>query len=169
MADIKAGKWNFCPNLLNRWSDFLNSIIVKLMLHEIHQQSYILPDMSQLNPKYFWIRLTSLENTLMFIFKLEVNIFSILFNFRTNRTSDITFFDIWCRNNIILQKNYKKRKKKVCPKGGLNRGPSDLKTSVLTTELLCHYIEFGKNIFEYTFQCKNKEISVFSARCQLIS
>jgi hypothetical protein len=82
------------------------------MLHEIHQQSYILPDMSQLNPKYFWIGLTSLENTLMFIFKLEVNIFSILFNFRTNRISDITYFDIWCRNNIILQKIYKKRNKK---------------------------------------------------------
>ena len=69
----------------------------------------------------------------------------------------------------FYKKNYKKKKKKVCPKGGLNRGPSDLKTSVLTTELLCHYIEFGKNIFEYTFQCKNEEISVFSARCQLIS
>ena len=64
------------------------------MLHEIHQQSYILPDMSQLNPKYFWIRLTSLENILMFIFKLEVNIFSILFNFRTNGISHITFYDI---------------------------------------------------------------------------
>ena len=23
----------------------------------------------------------------------------------------LTFFDIWCRNNIILQKNYKKEKK----------------------------------------------------------
>ena len=86
------------------------------MLHEIHQQSYILPDMSQLNPKYFWIRLTSLENTLMFIFKLEVNIFSILFNFRTNGISHIIFFDIWCRNNIILQKNIKKRKKKFAPR-----------------------------------------------------
>ena len=94
MADIQAGKLTFCPNLLNRGSDFLNSIIVKLMLQEIHQQSYILPDMSQLNPKYFWIRLTSVENTLMFIFKLEVNIFSIPFNFRTNGISHITFFDI---------------------------------------------------------------------------
>ena len=169
MADIQAGKWTFCPNLLNRGSDFLNSIIVKLMLQEIHQQSYILPDMSQLNPKYFWIRLTSVENTLMFIFKLEVNIFSIPFNFRTNGISHITFFDIWCRNNIILPKHIKKRKKKVFLNGELNPGPSDLKTSVLTTELLCHYIEFGKNIFEYTFQCKNEEISVFSARCQLIS
>ena len=121
MADIQAGKWTFCPNLLNRGSDFLNSIIVNLMLHEIHQQSYILPDMSQLNPKYFWIWLTSLENTLMFIFKLEVNIFSILFNFRTNGISHITFYDIWCRNNIILQKNYKKRKKSL-PQGGLEPG-----------------------------------------------
>ena len=51
----------------------------------------------------------------------------------------------------------------------MNWGPSDLKTSVLTTELLSHYIEFGKNIFERTFQCKNEEISVFSAGCQLIS
>ena len=148
MADIQAGKLTFCPNLLNRGSDFLNSIIVKLMLQVIHQQSYILPDMSQLNPKYFWIRLTSVENTLMFIFKLEVNIFSIPFNFRTNGISHITFFDIWCRNNIILPKNIKKRKKKVFLNGELNPGPSDLKTSVLTTELLCHYIEFGKNIFE---------------------
>lgn len=65
MADIQAGKWTFCPNLLNIGSDFLNYIIVNLMLHEIHQQSYILPDMSQLNPKYFWIWLTSLENTLI--------------------------------------------------------------------------------------------------------
>ena len=119
MADIQAGKWNFCPNLLNRGSDFLNSIIVKLMLHEIYQQSYILPGMSQLNLKYFWIRLTSLENILMFIFKLEVNIFSILSNFRTNGISHITFYDIWCRNNIILQKNYKKRKKKSLPQGGV--------------------------------------------------
>ena len=118
MADIQAGKWTFCPNLLNRGSDFLNSIIVKLMLHEIHQQSYILPDMSQLNPKYFWIWLTSLENTLMFIFKLEVNIFSILFNFRTNGISHITFFDIWCRNNIILQK----KEKKSLPQGGIEPG-----------------------------------------------
>ena len=122
MADIQAGKWTFCPNLLNRGSDFLNSIIVKLMLHEIYQQSYILPDMSQLNPKYFWIRLTSLENILMFIFKLEVNIFSILFNFRTNGISHITFYDIWCRNNIILQKNYKKKgKKKFAPRGARTR------------------------------------------------
>ena len=90
MSDIQAGKWTFCPNFLNRGSDFLNYIIGKLMLHEIYHQSYILPDMSQLNPKYFWIRLTSLENTLMFIFKLEVNIFSILFNFRTNGISHIT-------------------------------------------------------------------------------
>ena len=82
------------------------------MLHEIHQQSYILPDMSQLNPKYFWIWLTSLENTLIIIFKLEVNIFSILFNFRTNGISHITFFDIWCRKNITLQKKYEK----VCSK-----------------------------------------------------
>ena len=67
------------------------------------------------------------------------------------------FFDIWCRNNIILQKNIKKRKKKVCPKGGSNQGPSDLKTSVLTTELLCRYIEFGKKKFEYTFQCKMRK------------
>ena len=94
MADILAGKWIFLPNLLNRGSDFLNSIIVKLMLHEIHQQSYILPHMSQLNPKYFWIPLTSLENTLMLIFKHEVKIFSILFNFKTNGISHITFFDI---------------------------------------------------------------------------
>ena len=70
---------------------------------------------------------------------------------------------------ISFYKKIIKKEKKVCPKGGLNRGPSDLKTSVLTTELLCHYIELGKNIFEYTFQCKKEEISVFSARCQLIS
>jgi hypothetical protein len=139
------------------------------MLHEIHQQSYILPDMNHLNPKYFWIRLTSLENTLMFISKLEVNIFSILFNFRTNRISNITFLTFDVEIITFYKKKYKKRKKKVCPKGGLNRGPSDLKTSVLTTELLCHYIEFFKKNFEYSFQCKNKEISVFSARCQLIS
>ena len=111
MADIQAGKWTFCPNLLNRGSDFWNYIIVKTMLHEIHQQSYILPHMSQLNPKYFWIRLTSLENTLMLIFKHEVKIFSILFNFRTNGISHITFLEIWCRNNIILQKKIKKVKK----------------------------------------------------------
>ena len=117
MADIQAGKWTFCPNLLNRGSDFLNYIIVKLMLHEIHQQSYILPDMSQLNPKYFWIRLTSLENTLMLIFKHEVKIFSILFNFSSNGISHITFFDIWCRNNLNLQKIYKKVKKKFAPRG----------------------------------------------------
>ena len=122
MADIQAGKWTFCPNLLNRGSDFWNYIIVKTMLHEIHQQSYILPDMSQLNPKYFWIRLTSLENTLMLIFKHEVKIFSILFNFSSNGISHITFFDIWCRNNIILQKNYEKRKKKSLPQGGLELG-----------------------------------------------
>ena len=121
MAGIQAGKWNFCPNLLNRGSDFLNYIIVKLMLHEIHQQSYILPNMSQLNPKYFWIRLTSLENTLMFIFMLEVNIFSILFNFRRNEISHITFLEIWWRNNISLQKNHKKRKKSL-PQGGLEPG-----------------------------------------------
>ena len=127
------------------------------MLHEIHQQSYILPHMSQLNPKYFWIPLTSLENTLMLIFKHEVKIFSILFNFKTNGISHITFFDIWCRNNIILQKNYKKSKKKVCPKGELNRGPWDLKTSVLTNELLCHYIEIGKKNFEYSFLCKMRK------------
>jgi hypothetical protein len=48
----------------------------------------------------------------------------------------------------------KKKEKKVCPNGGLNRGPSDLKTSVLIAELLCHYVEIGKNIFEYTFQYK---------------
>ena len=154
MADIQAGKWTFCPNLLNRGSDFLNYIIVKIMLHEIHQQSYILPHMSQLNSKYFWILLTSLENTSMLIFKHEVKIFSILFNFKTNGISHITFFDIWCRNNIILQKNYKKSKKKVCPNGELNRGPWDLRASVLTTELLCHYIEFGKKKFEYSFLCK---------------
>ena len=118
LADIQAGKWTFCPNLLNRGSDFWNYIIVKTMLHEIHQQSYILPHMSQLNPKYFWIWLTSLENTLMFIFKLEVNIFSILFNFRTNGISHITFYDIWRRNIIILQKYYKERKKKFAPRGG---------------------------------------------------
>ena len=113
--------------------------------------------MSQLNPKYFWIWLTSLENTLMLIFKHEVKIFSILFNFRTNGISHITFLEIWCRNNIILQKKYKKSKKKVCPKGELNRGPWDLKASVLTTELFCHYIEFGKKILEYTFQCKMRK------------
>ena len=54
----------------------------------------------------------------MFIFKLEVNIFSILFNFRTNGISHITFYDTLSRNNIILQKNYKKRKKKFAPRGG---------------------------------------------------
>ena len=124
--------------------------------------------MSQLNPKYFWIRLTSVENTLMFIFKLEVNIFSILFNSRTNGISHTIFltFDV---EIISFYKKILKKEKKVCPKGGSNQGPSDLKTSVLTTELLCHYIEFGKNIFEYNFQCKNEEISVFSAGCQLIS
>ena len=121
MADIQAGKLTFCPNLLNRGSDFLNSIIVKLMLQVIHQQSYILPDMSQLNPKYFWIRLTSVENTLMFIFKLEVNIFSIPFNFRTNGISHITFFDIWCRNNIILPKHIKKGKRKFSSMGNWTR------------------------------------------------
>ena len=98
-------------------SDFWNSIIVKLMLHEIHQQSYILSDMSQLNPEYFWIRLTSLENTLMFIFKLEVNISCILFNLRTNGISHITFLEIWCRKNIIFQKKVKKVKKKFAPRG----------------------------------------------------
>ena len=117
MADIQAGKLTFCSNLLNRGSDFWYYIIVKLMLHEIHQQSYILPNMSQLNPKYFWIRLTSLENTLMFIFMLEVNIFSILFNFRRNEISHITFLEIWWRNNISLQKNHKKREKKFAPRG----------------------------------------------------
>ena len=57
----------------------------------------------------------------------------------------------------FYKKNIKKRKKKVCPKGGLNRGPSDLKTSVLTTEQLCHYIKFGKKILEYTYQCKMRK------------
>ena len=104
LADIQARKLNFTSNLLNRGSDFLNSIIVKLMLHEIYQQSYILPDMSQLNPKYFWIWLTSLENTLMLIFKHKVKIFSILINFSSNGISHITLFDIWYRNNLILQK-----------------------------------------------------------------
>ena len=94
MADIQAGKLTFCPNLLNRGSDFLNSIIVKLMLQEIHQQSYIILGMSQLSPKYFWISLTSLENTFMFIFKLEVYIFSILLDLITNVISYIFFFDI---------------------------------------------------------------------------
>jgi hypothetical protein len=121
LADIQAGKWTFCPNLLNRGSDFWNYIIVKTMLHEIHQQSYILPHMSQLNPKYFWIWLTSLENTLMLVFKHEVKIFSILFNFRKNFISHITFFDIWCRNNIILQKNYRKIKKSLS-QGGVEPG-----------------------------------------------
>ena len=74
------------------------------MLHEIHQQSYILPDMSQLNPKYFWIRLTSLENISMFIFKLEVNIFSILFTFRTNWLSHTYHF---CNINVEIIKSYK--------------------------------------------------------------
>ena len=92
------------------------------MLHEIHQQSYTLPDMSQLNPKYFRIWLTSLENTLMFIFKLEVNIFSILFNFRTNGISHITVFNIQCRNNTILQKIDKKRRKKSLLQGGVEPG-----------------------------------------------
>ena len=65
------------------------------MLHAIHQQSNILPHMSQLNPKYFRIWLTSVENTLMLIYKHEVKIFSILFNFKTNEISHISlFFDI---------------------------------------------------------------------------
>ena len=54
----------------------------------------------------------------MFIFKLEVNIFSILFNFGTNGISHITFYDILCRNNIILQIIIKKEKKKFAPRGG---------------------------------------------------
>ena len=57
----------------------------------------------------------------------------------------------------FYKKNYKKVKKNVCPKGELNPGPWDLKASVLTTELLCHYIEFGKKKFEYTFQCKMRK------------
>ena len=123
MADIQAGKWTFCPNLLNRGSDFLNSIIVNLMLHEIHQQSYILPDMSQLNPKYFWIWLTSLENTLMFIFKLEVNIFSILFNFRTNGISHTIFLTFDVEMISFYKKKLKKGKKKFAPRGARTRDP----------------------------------------------
>ena len=73
--------------------------------------------MSQLNPKYFWIWLTSLENTLMLIFKHKVKIFSILFNFSSNGISHITFFDICCRNNLNLQKICKKVKKKFAPRG----------------------------------------------------
>ena len=42
-ADIQAGKWTFCPNLLIRGSDLLNSIIVKLIFREIHQQFYLYP------------------------------------------------------------------------------------------------------------------------------
>jgi len=117
LADIQAGKWTFCPNLLNRGSDFWNSIIVKLMLHEIHRQSYILPDMSQLNPKYFWIWLTSLENKLMFLFKLEVNIFSILFNFRTNGISYITYLTFDVEITSFYKQIIKKGKKKFAPRG----------------------------------------------------
>ena len=110
LNDLKIGwhpswKMDFLSKFTYRGSYFLSPIIVNLMLHEIHQHSYILPDMSQLNPKYFWIWLTSLENTLMLIFKHEVKIFSILFNFSSNGSSHIPFFDIWCRNNLILQKN----------------------------------------------------------------
>ena len=165
MADIQAGKWTFCPNLLNRGSDFLNSIIVKLMLHEIHQQSYILPDMSQLNPKYFWIWLTSLENTLMFIFKLEVNIFNILFNFRTNGISHITISKIWCRNNIILQKKYKKSKKKFTPRGSWT-GDLEIWRPVCWP-LSYSATTFGKKILEYTFHCKMRK-SQFSQLTLLV-
>ena len=115
MADIQARKWTFCLNLLNRISDFLNSIIVKLMLHEIHQQSYTLPYMSQLNPKYFWIWLTSLENTLMFIFELKVNISSTLFNFGLNRISHITFLAFNVEITPFYEKFFKKGKKMFGP------------------------------------------------------
>ena len=60
-------------------------------------------------------------------------------------------------------------KKKICPKGGLIQGPLDLKSTALSTHLSYHYIEFGKKILLYTNPVQNKEISVFSAVCQLIS
>ena len=91
------------------------------MLHEIHQQSYILPHMSQLNPKYFWIRLTSLENTLMLIFKHEVKIFSILFNFRTNGISHTIFSTFDVEIMSFYKKNIKKKEKKFAPRGARTR------------------------------------------------
>ena len=44
----------------------------------------------------------------------------------------------------------------------MNWGPWDLKASVLTTELFCHYIEFGKKKLEYTFQCKMRKSQFLS-------
>ena len=67
-----------------------------------------------------------------------------------------------------MQKN-KKIKNNFCPKGGLIQGPLDLKSTALSTHLSCHYIEFGKKILLYTIPVQNREISVFSAVCQLIS
>ena len=40
-ADIQAGKWIFCPNLLIRGSELLNSIIVKLIFHELKKKSQL--------------------------------------------------------------------------------------------------------------------------------
>ena len=60
------------------------------------------------------------------------------------------------------------KKKKNCLKGGLIQGPLDLKSTALSTHLSYHYIEFGKKIMLYIILVQNKEISVFSAICQLI-
>ena len=67
-----------------------------------------------------------------------------------------------------MQKN-KKIKNNFCPKGGLIQGPLDLKSTALSTHLSYHYIEIGKKIMLYIIPVQNKEISVFSAICQLIS
>ena len=78
------------------------------MLHEIYQQSYILPDMSQLNPKYFWIWLTSLENTLILKWT-----YLAFYSISEQMGSHISLFLTFNVEKISL---YKKKYKKVCSK-----------------------------------------------------
>ena len=73
--------------------------------------------MSQLNPKYFWIWLTSLENTLMLIFKHEVKILAFYSILEQMGSHILLFMTFDVEIISFYKKIIKKEKKRFAPRG----------------------------------------------------